>query len=107
LSGEQATRKETETVIIEVNDKWRIVSDEHCWAVQERRNPNRKYRDGWRSVEWHARPHEALRSLSERRLRRLQGRFEENAVQVRRIIDELRAVADRIEAMLAGKSKAA
>jgi hypothetical protein len=44
--------KEELRVIIEVSKKWRIVSEEHCWAVEERRKPNTAHPDGWRAIEW-------------------------------------------------------
>jgi hypothetical protein len=100
-------REKGRTMVVNVNENWRIVSDEQCWSVQERRKSNRRYKDGWRSLEWHAQPHEALVALSERRIRRLSGTVQENAEELRRIVDELKAVASRVEAALAGRTVAA
>ena len=91
-------------MIIDVSDQWRIVSDEQCWAVEERRKANKAYPEGWRAIEWHSRADSALRSLSERRVRRLPGRIEDCVAEMQRILAECRAVADRVEAVKQAKT---
>lgn len=59
-------------VILPINDKWRISSDPHCWAVQERAGTRKA--DGavvpnWRGRSYHTDLSSAVRHLAELQMR--------------------------------------
>ena len=88
-------------MIIEVNERWRVVSDEHCWVVQERGSSSSGSQGAWRSIAWLPQAHAALQHASELRMRRLQGSIQECVSELRQIHDEMLAAAAEVKAAVA------
>lgn len=72
-------------MILPINDKWRIRSEDRQWCVEELRGRGDKA--VWQSVSYHRKLEQAANSLLQRRVRRSE------AVGVQEVIDAI----DRIE----------
>jgi len=95
------------SVIIEIGRDWRIMSEEHAWAVQERGKGDPHHPGGWRSIAWLPHAHAALQEVGERRLRRVKGPIQECMGELRQIRDEICAAAHQVEAAVARVTRAA
>ena len=56
-------------MIITIDEKWRLVSDRYCWAVQERAGVRKDGTPRWKPVLYYTRLEQALRGLADLNMR--------------------------------------
>lgn len=56
-------------MVIRVNEKYRIVSDPHCWIVQEYTGQDTNGQERWKYLTYHTDLEAAMVSLFKRRVR--------------------------------------
>ena len=79
-------------MILPINDRYRIKSDQYCWTVQmqRRRTLTDQLKEDWRPVSYHPTIEQAVSSLSERMLRTSSViGFLEGLEELKRICDTL------------------
>ena len=91
-------------MILPINDRYRIKSDQYCWTVQEqrRRTLTDQLKEDWRPVTYHPTIEQAVSSLSERMLRTSSAiGFVEGLEELKRICDTLSQALPSLSVTLA------
>ncbi len=91
-------------MILPINDRYRIKSDQYCWMVQvqRRRTLTDQFKEDWRPVTYHPTFEQAVTSLSERMLRTSSAiGFEKGLEEIKRICDTLSQALPSLSVTLA------
>lgn len=92
-------------MILPINDRYRIKSDQYCWMVQEqrRRTLTDQLKEDWRPVTYHPTIEQAVSSLSERMLRTSSAiGFAEGLEELKRICNTLSQALPSLSVTLSG-----
>lgn len=84
-------------MILLINDKWRIATDEHQWIVQQRIGKSGK--EQWKARSWHTTPLNAVWSVVSRGVREIPGSYPA-ADSIEVLGQHLTALGDDIRAAL-------